>query len=81
MLSIRLPVDIEQKLNTASKTKKLSKSELVKKALINFFVSEEQSSYDIGKDLFGKYGSGKGNLSVTYKKAIKEKLNAKRRSY
>ena len=81
MLSIRLPDEIEQKLNAAAKTKKLSKSELVKKALTAFFLNEEQSSYDIGKKYFGKRGSGKGNLSVTYKKVLREKLNDKYRSH
>ncbi len=30
--------------------------------------------YQLGKDFFGKYGSGKGNLSQEYKKILKEKL-------
>lgn len=33
--------------------------------------------YQLGKDLFGKYGSGKGNLSQDYKKILKEKLRGK----
>jgi predicted DNA-binding protein len=81
MLSIRLPASIEQKLKFVSKIKKLSKSALVKKALVDFFINEEQSSYDAGKEFFGRYGSKNGNFSVAYKKSIKEKLNAKRRSY
>ena len=80
MLSIRLPENIERELNNRSKNKKLSKSELVKKALVNYFAQEEFDSYELGEPSFGKYGSGKSDLSTTYKKAIKEKINAKRRS-
>ena len=34
--------------------------------------------YQLGKDLFGKYGSGKSTLSQDYKKILKEKLRGKR---
>jgi len=40
----------------------------------------EKSSYEIGKAYFGKYGSGKGNLSQNHKKLLKQKLNEKFRS-
>jgi hypothetical protein len=33
--------------------------------------------YEMGKDFFGKYGSGKGNLSETYKEKVREKINEK----
>jgi predicted DNA-binding protein len=79
MTTVRLPIQIEQKLETLAKAKHKSKSELIKEALEAFFQQEEaeKDSFEIGQDSFGRYGSGDGSLSVTYKLKIKEKLNAK----
>jgi len=59
--------------------KNISKSEIIKRALILFFkeYQKKHNPYDLGKDLFGQYGSGIGNLSKNYKKIIKDKLNEK----
>ncbi len=48
-------------------------------AIIIPFVESEynESSYEIGKKYFGKYGSDNGNLSQDYKKMLKRKLHAK----
>ena len=80
MTTVRLPEDIEKKLTTLSRTKKKSKSELIKEALEQFFHQEgnEKDSYELGRDFFGQYGSGEGNLSVEYKRLLKEKTHAKR---
>jgi predicted DNA-binding protein len=80
MTTVRLPDDLEKKLTTLSRTKKKSKSELIKEALEQFFHQEgnEKDSYELGRDFFGQYGSGEGNLSVEYKRLLKEKVNAKR---
>lgn len=39
--------------------------------------SKQKSSYELGSELFGKYSSGKDDLSTTYKQKIKDKINAK----
>lgn len=77
MTTVRLPDDIERKLATLSRAKKKSKSELIKEALEQFFHNEgnEKDSYELGKDYFGQYGSGKGDLSINYKRLLKEKIN------
>ena len=79
MVSLRLPIKIEKQLNEISENEHLSKSAIIKDALNMFFNDYYQKTtpYDLGKDLFGKYGSKKGNLSVDYKKLIKGKLNEK----
>ncbi len=83
MTTVRLPDDIEKRLASLSRTKKKTKSELIKEALEQFFYQQgnEKDSYELGKEYFGQYGSGKGNLSVEYKKLIKEKINAKRNTH
>jgi len=39
--------------------------------------SKEKTPYELGSELFGKYASGKSDLSTTYKQKLKEKINAK----
>jgi predicted DNA-binding protein len=79
MTTVRLSPEFERKLDAISKTRHMSKSDLIKEALeIYFFQREDmKDSYELGKDYFGKYGSGGGKLSAIYKEKIKEKLHAK----
>jgi len=76
MSSIRLPKDFENRLSDLAQMEKTTKSEIIKRALRRYFESFDQlaSPFDLGKDLFGIHGSGKGNLSQDYKKIIKEKI-------
>ena len=80
MTTVRLPADLEKKLDAASRTDKRSKSDVIKEALERYFDREEpeKDSYELGKEYFGQYGSGDGTLSKSYKARIKEKLDAKR---
>lgn len=79
MISLRLSTELEHKLNKISKTDNISKSEIIKRALVLYFEDNDKkySPYDLGKDLFGKYGSGSGTLSKEYKNILKEKLHEK----
>jgi len=79
MISLRLPTELETKLSQISETEKITKSEVIKRALIFYFkkYQKDHSPYDLGKDLFGEYGSSDGNLSQTYKKKLKDKLHEK----
>lgn len=79
MISLRLSTDLDDKLNQIAKTEKISKSEIVKRALVLYFEDYQKthSPYDLGSDLFGKYGSGDGSLSQNYKNILKGKLREK----
>jgi predicted DNA-binding protein len=83
MTTTRLPDDLEQKLDAASKVQHRPKSEFVKEALAQYFVKEatEQSSWELGQSYFGKYGSGDGSLSATYKQRLREKIHASTHSH
>lgn len=83
MTTVRLPIEYKQKLEVLSVLKKKSKSELIKEALDIFFETEksEMNSYESGKDYFGQYGSGRSDLSTTYKHKLKEKFHAKYRTH
>jgi hypothetical protein len=79
MISLRLSNDLDDKLNQIAKNEKISKSEIVKRALVLYFEDyhKTHSPYDLGADLFGKYGSGNGTLSQNYKNILKGKLREK----
>ena len=78
MTTVRLNKDIDSKLSILIEIEKSSKSEIIKKAIIEYYNQhvQEKSSYEIGKELFGRYGSDE-NLSENYKKKVKEKLDEK----
>ena len=77
MFSVRLDDELDKKIRALSKKTKATKSELVREALTEYLETREAEDkpFDLGQDLFGRFGSGKGDLSTTYKKRIKEKLN------
>ncbi|PKL12934.1 MAG: CopG family transcriptional regulator [Spirochaetae bacterium HGW-Spirochaetae-6] len=79
MVSIRLPEELEKKLIEIAKVDKKTKTEIIKLALTKFINDFEKNTtpFELGKDLFGKYGSNKGNLSKDRKKILKEKLRDK----
>ncbi len=79
MISLRLNDELEKKLNQIAKDEKISKSEIIKQALIFYFdeYQKKHSPYDLGKDLFGQFGSKKGNLSKDYKSILKDKFHEK----
>jgi len=77
MFSVRLDDELDKKIRALSKKTKATKSEIVREALTEYLEAREAEDkpFDLGQDLFGRFGSGKGDLSTTYKKRIKEKLN------
>ena len=79
MISVRLPEELEKKLNQLAESKNVTKTHLVKEALNKYIAEKEKKkdSYQLGRDLFGRYGSGKGNLSTTYKKRVSDRIHEK----
>ncbi|TYB87856.1 MAG: CopG family transcriptional regulator [Kosmotoga sp.] len=79
MISVRLPKELEDKIERLSKQENMTKSDIVKEALSKYITEYENKSnpYELGEELFGKHGSGKGDLSRVYKKKVREKINEK----
>jgi len=79
----RLPIDIRNKLIILSKVKNKTKSEIIIESLEMYYKQEENGidSYTLGQPYFGKYGSGIGDLSTTYKQRLKEKLRVRQNTY
>jgi RHH-type transcriptional regulator, rel operon repressor / antitoxin RelB len=79
-ISLRLNSTIDRQLEKIALAEGTSKSDLVRH-LISEFISKKsnhRTSWELGKNLFGRYGSGKGNLSRDRKSIFKEKLRAKK---
>ena len=73
MISVRLEDEMEKKLADLAQIEGVSKSAIVKRALDDFLLHNEIlcNPYRLGADLFGKHGSGKTDLSQTYKQQLK----------
>lgn len=82
MLALRLPFELEEKLEEVSSFQKKSKSELLRNALEEYLnkFEKQNNAFELGEEFFGKYGSGVSDNSVNYKKKMKERLGAKRSS-
>lgn len=80
MIALRLDPNLEKKINTVAKNLGLTKSDLIRKSLIEYLGKlESPSAWELGKDFFGRYSSGLKNLSVDRKQILKEKIRAKRK--
>ncbi len=78
MTTVRLNNEIDNKLRKLIETENTSKSEIIKKAISEYFEGhyQEKSPFELGEDLFGKFGADE-DLSTTYKKKLKGMLNEK----
>lgn len=81
MLTVRLPEHLERDLERLAAEERTTKTRIVRRALEHYIAAhhERRTSYEMGEALFGRYGSGDGTLSTTYKGRLQEKLRAKHR--
>ena len=80
MITLRLDSKIEQDLNNTAKNLGITKSELIRKSIVEYLNKlDTANAWDVGQDLFGKYSSGLKNLSTDRKEVVKEKIRAKRK--
>ena len=78
MITLRVDKKLEETLKKTAKAKGLTKSEIVRQSLVEYLSSHSQNNpHKIGEGVFGKYGSGKGNLSTDSEKILREKLCGK----
>lgn len=80
MRSVRLPEDIDKELESLANQKKVSRSDIIKEALVEYMAKEKKYNkpFEIGTRYFGKHGSGEHDRSATYKSRIKSKIRDKR---
>lgn len=80
-VSLRLTPAEEKALTRAARRAGISKSEYLRQCLIYRLDVEKSHSwaYEVGKDLFGKYGSGQGDLARNSERYLKEIVREKAR--
>lgn len=78
MFSIRLPRELEEKLAALAEQEGRSKADLVKEALAEYLARREKTPYELGEALFGRHGSGAGNLARDHERLLREKLHAQK---
>ncbi len=78
MTTVRLNDEIDIKLSALIELEKTTKSEIIKKAIVEYYNAhyQEKTPFEIGEKLFGKYGAEE-DLSQTYKTKLMGKMNAK----
>ncbi len=82
MTSIRLNKELENSLGQLSEKEGVSKSDIIREALAEYLERKniEATPWELGENIFGKYGSGRNDLSVNRKKILREKIRDKRKS-
>ena len=78
MITLRLDQTLETEIQTTATMMGLSKSELFRVSVTEFIQKQKKPNpWELGRDVFGKYASGDGNLSANRKALMKEKIKAK----
>jgi predicted transcriptional regulator len=79
VLTVRLPDHLERELERLAAEERTTKTQIVRRALERYLEAQrdQRSSFELGKALFGRYGSGESTRSTTYKRRVREKLRAK----
>ncbi|MBF0289736.1 MAG: CopG family transcriptional regulator [SAR324 cluster bacterium] len=79
-ITVRVDKEFEHTLEVLAAQEGISKSALIRQCLEAFVERKqgEQSPWELGKNIFGVYGSGKGGLSTDRKNIIRKKIHAKR---
>jgi hypothetical protein len=69
-----------RRLAALAKARGVSRSELIRACLDAYLTDQEQqpTAWELGKDLFGHYNSGKGDLSVRAEEILRERFHARR---
>ncbi|QTR50915.1 ribbon-helix-helix protein, CopG family [Candidatus Thiothrix anitrata] len=80
-LSIRLDKTLEESLRRRLQVDGISLSDFIREAIRDKLSKEDAKpgAYALGQHLFGRYGSGRDDLSTNRKALLREKLNAKHR--
>jgi hypothetical protein len=81
MIHIFLSQEDENKLGQIARARSLTKEQLAESILRNYLDGQfiKATPFELGRDLFGKFGSADGSLSTAGSRALKDKLSRKYR--
>jgi Arc/MetJ-type ribon-helix-helix transcriptional regulator len=80
-ITVRLPKTLEAQLRARLDGRSVGLSDYVREAITEKLDREataQPSPYELGKEVFGKHGSGRSDLSTNRKAILGEILRAKR---
>ena len=78
-MTLRIEKKLEDDIRNLARIEGVSKSEIVRRSIVEYVsASFEARAWKIGEPLFGKYASGKGNLSQDAELLLKRKLKRKK---
>ena len=77
-ISLRLDKELTKKLDSLARARGVSRSEVIRECLEEFLSREQQrpSAWELGKELFGRVGSGRRTLARDRKQIVKERVRA-----
>lgn len=81
-ITVRLPKDLEVELRTRLAGEEIALSDYVCDAIAEKLQREQErnpSPYELGRELFGKYSSGRSDLAENAASILRERLLAKHR--
>jgi Arc/MetJ-type ribon-helix-helix transcriptional regulator len=78
-ISLRLDEQLARRLEAAAKSRGLSKSDLIRRCLDEYLGKRDQqpTAWELGQHLFGRDGSGRGDLSERCEELLKARFVAK----
>lgn len=82
-ITVRLPEQIEAELRARLADNGQALSVFVREAIAEKLAREhpqpKPTAYELGRDLFGRHGSGRSDLSENAERILRERLGAKHR--
>ena len=79
-ISLRLDAEMTRRLIALSRAEGITKSEFIRRCLQDYLLArpQEPSAWELGKDLFGCYQSGRGDLSQRVKEITRKRIREER---
>jgi len=80
-ISVRIDQRLHVALRRAAAAEGVTVAEFVRRAITERLEAKRQTKtpYELGRHLFGKFSSGRSDLSTRYKELYREKMRAKHR--
>jgi RHH-type transcriptional regulator, rel operon repressor / antitoxin RelB len=79
MITLRLDSELEQHIQNTAKMLGVTKSELIRKSISEYLAKlNAPTPWELGEPVFGRFASGRDNLSTDRKSLLKAKIRAKR---
>ena len=79
IITARCDIHVKEVLHLLSRSERLSMSKVIAKSILEYHKRHfpDQSFFEKEQELFGRYGSSKGDLSVNRKQYLREMLSGK----